>query len=106
MKNLPDKNFSKSKENVTLNQNNLETHKYQMKVTMLDFYNIISNTFLEIRSSKNLKKINETITNVFTSSKTTDEKIVFVNLSFLILQNDLTDRILMGSPTLKLGICY
>ena len=73
MKNLPDKNFSKSKENVTLNQNNLETHKYQMKVTMLDFYNIISNTFLEIRSSKNLKKINETITNVFTSSKTTDD---------------------------------
>lgn len=73
MKNLPDKNFSKSKENVTLNQNNLETEKYQMKVTTLDFYNIISNTFLEIRSNKNIKKINETITNVFTSSKTTDD---------------------------------
>lgn len=73
MNNLPDKNFTKSSENITLNQNNLETEKYQMKVTTLDFYNIISNTFLQIRSNKNIKKINESITNVFTSAKTTDD---------------------------------
>lgn len=76
VENLPDKNFYKTKENVTVNQNNLETEKYEMKVTTLDFYNIISNVFSEIRSNKNIKKINESITKFFTEEKTTDDKFL------------------------------
>lgn len=76
LKALPDSNFSKSKENTTINKNNLETEKYTMKVTMLDFYNIFNNTFLEIRSNKKIVKINETIDKAITASKQTEDKFL------------------------------
>lgn len=57
--NIPNKKFTKLKENVTVNDNNLETTKYNLELSYLDTYNVINSILLEIYSNENIPVIKQ-----------------------------------------------
>lgn len=90
LKNISDKSFKKSKENTTVNDNNLETTKYTLDLSYLDAYNVINGILLEIKDNKELSHLTESLYN-----KTTPEE-VSKNLREEIIGKNKEDSIILN----------